>query len=62
MVAALASRELGEPVHRKRVQRLMRAHQLRQHDRNRDRRRRPGFFRVIRPDELWHPDMTEVGT
>ncbi len=28
MVAALASRELGEPVNRKRVQRVMRAHRL----------------------------------
>ena len=25
-----------------------------------DRRRRPGFFRVTRPDELWHLDMTSV--
>ncbi len=25
-----------------------------------DRRRRPGFFRVERPDELWHLDMTKV--
>jgi putative transposase len=62
MVAALASRQLGEPVNRKRVQRIMRAHNLLQHDRNRDRRRRPGFFRVTRPDELWHMDMTKVWT
>ena len=27
-----------------------------------DRRRRPGFFRVRRPDELWHMDMTKVWT
>jgi transposase InsO family protein len=27
-----------------------------------DRRRRPGFFRVTRPDELWHMDMTTVWT
>lgn len=62
MVAALSSRELGEPVNRKRVQRIMRENQLLQHDRNRDRRRRPGFFRVTRPDELWHLDMTKVWT
>ena len=27
-----------------------------------DRRRRPGYFRVTRPDELWHLDMTKVWT
>lgn len=62
MVAALASRALGEPVNRKRVQRVMRAHRLLQRNRNGDRRRRPGFFRVTRPDELWHIDMTKVWT
>ncbi|MET0476724.1 MAG: hypothetical protein ABW222_02090 [Actinomycetota bacterium] len=56
MVAALASRQLGRPVNRKRVQRVMRAHRLLQPTRGGDRRRRPGFFRVIRPDELWHAD------
>lgn len=62
MVAALASRELGEPVNRKRAQRIMRTHQLLQRTRGNDRRRRPGFFRVTRPDELWHMDMTKVWT
>jgi putative transposase len=62
MVAALASRTLGEPVNRKRVQRVMRAHRLLQRSRNGDRRRRPGFFRVTRPNELWHIDMTKVWT
>src|SRR5690606_21864297 len=62
MVAALASRELGVPVNRKRVQRVMRAHGLLQRSRNADRRRRPGYFRVTRPDELWHMDMTKVWT
>ena len=62
MVAALATRELGEAVNRKRVQRVMRAHGLLQRSRNTDRRRRPGFFRVTRPDELWHLDMTKVWT
>ncbi len=62
MVAALASRELGEPVNRKRVQRVMRTHGLLQRSRNSDRRRRPGYFRVTRPDELWHLDMTKVWT
>jgi putative transposase len=62
MVAALAGRELGEPVNRKRVQRVMRQHRLLQRNRNTDRRRRPGYFRVTRPDELWHLDMTKVWT
>lgn len=62
MVAALASRELGEAVNRKRAQRVMRAHKLLQPTRSLDRRRRPGYFRVRRPDELWHMDMTKVWT
>jgi putative transposase len=60
MVAALASRDLGRPVNRKRVQRLMREHALLQRHRPLRRRRRPGFFRVQRPDQLWHMDMTSV--
>lgn len=62
MVAAIASRELGEPVNRKRVQRVMRQHKLLQPSRSDGRRRRPGYFRVTRPDELWHMDMTKVWT
>jgi putative transposase len=60
MVAALAGRELGGHVNRKRVQRLMREHALLQRRRSEGRRRRPGFFRVERPDQLWHLDMTSV--
>jgi putative transposase len=60
MVAALAGRELGGPVNRKRAQRLMREHRLLQRRRSEGRRRRPGFFRVERPDQLWHLDMTSV--
>jgi putative transposase len=41
---------------------VMRIHRLLQRNRNGDRRRRPGFFRVTRPDELWHLDMTKVWT
>jgi len=56
MVAALASRALaGRSVNRKRVQRLMREHRLLQPKRSEGRRRRPGYFQVTRPDELWHP-------
>lgn len=40
----------------------MRAHQLLQPVRGLDRQRRPGYFRVHRPDELWHIDMTKVWT
>jgi putative transposase len=60
MVAALAGRELGGQVNRKRVQRLMREHALLQRRRSEGRRHRPGFFRVERPDQLWHLDMTSV--
>jgi putative transposase len=61
MVAALGSRQLaGAAVNRKRVQRLMREHRLLQRRRSEGRRRRPGFFRVERPDQLWHLDMTSV--
>lgn len=60
MVAALAAREASAPVNRKRVQRLMREHRLLQPKRSEGRRRRPGYFQVTRPDELWHMDMTSV--
>ena len=60
MVAALATRELGVPVNRKRVQRIMRQHGLLQPTRYTGRRPRPGFFVVTRPGELWHMDMTKL--
>ncbi len=60
MVAALSSRELRQPVSRKRAQRVMRQERLLQRHRPLRRRRRPGFFRVERPDQLWHMDMTSV--
>ena len=60
MVAALAGRDAGRPVNRKRVRRLMREHRLLQPKRSEGRRRRPGYFQVTRPDELWHLDMTSV--
>jgi putative transposase len=60
MVAALASRQVRGRVNRKRVQRLMREHRLLQRRRSEGRRRRPGFFQVQRPDQLWHLDMTSV--
>jgi putative transposase len=60
MVTAWARRRLGRPVNRKRVLRVMRERGLIQRRRPLDRRRRPGFFRVERPDQLWHLDMTSV--
>src|SRR5687767_9894557 len=60
MVTAWARRRLGRPVNRKRVLRVMRERKLIQRRRPLDRRRRPGFFRVERPDQLWRLDMTSV--
>jgi putative transposase len=60
MVAAITAGAVGSAVNRKRVQRLMREHQLLQPKRSEGRRKRPGYFQVTRPDELWHMDMTSV--
>src|SRR5215207_10916416 len=60
MVTALTRRRLRRPVNRKRVLRVLRERRLIQRRRPLGRRRRPGFFRVERPDQLWHLDMTSV--
>jgi putative transposase len=60
MVCALVVRKLGRAVNRKRVLRVMRERRLIQRRHRLDRRRRPGFFAVTRPNELWHLDMTSV--
>jgi putative transposase len=60
LVCAWVRRRLGRPVNRKRVLRVMRERRLIQRRRPLDRRRRPGFFRVERPDQLWHLDLTSV--
>jgi putative transposase len=60
MVWALTRRKLGVAINRKRVLRVMREQRLIQRARREPRRRRPGFFRVERPDQLWHLDMTSV--
>src|SRR5215217_5710217 len=60
LVTAWVRRRLGRPVNRKRVLRVMREQRLIQRRRRLDRRRRPGFFRVERPDQLWHLDMTSI--
>ena len=60
MVWALTRRKLGVAVNRKKVLRVMREQKLIQRRRREPRRRRPGFFRVERPDQLWHLDMSSV--
>jgi len=60
MVWALTRRKLGVAVNRKRVLRVMREQKLIQRRRRELRRRRPGFFRVERPDQLWHLDTSAV--
>lgn len=60
MVTAFVRRRLGIPVNRKRVLRVMREHGLIQRRRPLERPRRPGFFRVERPRQLWQLDMTSV--
>src|SRR5512143_1835720 len=57
MVTAGVRRRLGRRVNRKRV---LRERRLIQRRRPLQRRRRPGFFRVERPDQLWHLDLTSV--
>jgi putative transposase len=60
MVTAFVRRKLGRPVNRKRVLRVMRERKLIQRRRPLERRKRPGFFRVERPRQLWRLDMTVV--
>ncbi len=60
MVTAFVSRRLGRPVNRKRVLRVMRERKLIQRRRPLERRKRPGFFRVERPRQLWQLDMTSI--
>jgi putative transposase len=60
IVTAWVRRKLGRAVNRKRVLRVMRERKLIQRRQSEPRRRRPGFFRVERPGQLWHLDMTAV--
>ena len=60
MVTALVRRKLGRAVNRKRVLRVMRQAKLIQRRRPLERRKRPGFFRVERPRQLWQLDLTSV--
>jgi putative transposase len=60
MVCAFVRRRLGIAVNRKRVLRVMRERKLIQRRRPLERRKRPGFFRVERPRQLWQLDLTSV--
>ncbi len=60
MVCAFVRPRLGVAVNRKRVLRVMRERKLIQRRRPLERRKRPGFFRVERPRQLWQLDMTSV--
>ena len=60
LVTAWVHRKLGRRVNRKRVLRVMRERRLIQRHSPPARRRRPGFFKVQRPGQLWHLDMTSV--
>jgi putative transposase len=60
IVTAWVGRKLGRAVNRKRVLRVMREQRLIQRRTHEPRRRRPGFFKVERPGQLWHLDMTSV--
>jgi putative transposase len=60
MVTAFVRRRLGVAVNRKHVLRVMRERKLIQRRRPLERRKRPGFFRVERPRQLWQLDMTSV--
>ena len=60
MVTAFVRRRLGVKVNRKRVLRVMRERKLIQRRRPLERRKRPGFFQVERPRQLWQLDMTSV--
>ena len=57
MVCAMVRRRLGRPVNRKRV---LRERKLSQRRRPLQRRKRPGFFIVERPRQLWQLDMTSI--
>jgi putative transposase len=59
-ICAFVRRKLGIAVNRKRVLRVMRERKLIQRRRPPERRKRPRFFRVERPRQLWQLDLTSV--
>jgi putative transposase len=60
MVCAFVRRKLGVAGNRKRVLRVMRERKLIRRRPPLERRKRPGFFRVERPRQLWQLDMTSI--
>jgi putative transposase len=60
MVTAFVRRKLGVAVNHKRVLRVMRERKLIQRRRPLERRKRPGFFRVELPRQLWQLDQSSV--
>ena len=60
MLCAFVRRRLGIAVNRKRVLRVMRERKLIQRRRPLERPKRPGFFRVERPRQLWQLDMSSI--
>jgi putative transposase len=60
MICCFVRRQLGVAVNRKRVLRVMREQKLIQRRPVETRRRRPGVFKVERPGQLWHLDMTSI--
>jgi putative transposase len=60
MITAFVRRRLGLAVNRKRVLRVMRERKLIQRRRPLERRKRPGFFQVERPRQLWQLDLTSI--
>jgi len=60
IVTAWVCRKLGRAVKRKRVLRVMREQRLIQRRGREPKRRRPGFFKVERPGQLWRLDVTSV--
>ncbi|HEY6398477.1 MAG TPA: IS3 family transposase [Solirubrobacteraceae bacterium] len=60
IVTAWVRRNLDRAVNRKRVLRVMRERKLIQRRQSEPHRRRPGFFKVERPSQLWHLDMTSI--
>ncbi|HEY6396780.1 MAG TPA: IS3 family transposase [Solirubrobacteraceae bacterium] len=60
IVTAWVARKLGRAINRKRVLRVMRERKLIQRRTHEPHRRRPGYFKVQRPGQLWHLDMTSI--
>jgi transposase InsO family protein len=59
LITVWARRKLGRAINRKRTLRVMRERKLIQRSTPPPRRRCPGF-KVERPGQLWHMDMTSV--